>query len=62
MQQGDQVRIGTGGISVFTIAGVDEDAYTALIESSVDAPDKYPFPRSWPILCRLSDDAITAGY
>ncbi len=44
MQQGDQVRIGTGGVSVFTIVSVDEDVRTAVIESSVDAPGKYPFP------------------
>ncbi|WP_176741970.1 hypothetical protein [Rhodococcus sp. 1139] len=44
MKQGDQVRIGTGGVSVFTIVSVDEDAHSAIIESSVDAPGKYPFP------------------
>ncbi|WP_181447647.1 MULTISPECIES: hypothetical protein [unclassified Rhodococcus (in: high G+C Gram-positive bacteria)] len=44
MQQGDHVRIGTGGVSVFTIVSVDDDAHTAIIESSVDAPGKYPFP------------------
>lgn len=44
MQRGDQVRIGTAGVSVFTIVSVDEDARTAVIESSMDAPGKYPFP------------------
>lgn len=43
MQQGDQVRIGTEGVSVFTIVSVDEDAHSA-IESTADAPGKYPFP------------------
>lgn len=44
MQQGDHVRIGTEGVSVFTIVSVDEDAHTAIIESTADAPGKYPFP------------------
>ena len=44
MQQGDQVRIGTGGVSVFTLVSVDEDADPAIIESTADAPGKYPFP------------------
>ena len=44
MQQGDQVRIGTEGVSVFTIVSVDEDAHTAIIESTADAPGKCPFP------------------
>lgn len=44
MQKGDHVRIGTGGVSVFTIVSVDEDAHTAIIESTANAPDKYPFP------------------
>ena len=43
MQQSDEVRIGTEGVSVFTIVSVDEDAHSAIIESSVDAPGKYPF-------------------
>ena len=50
MQQGDQVRIGTEGVSVFTIVSVDEDAHSAIIESSVDAPGKYPFPAKLYIL------------
>ena len=37
MQQGDQVRIGTEGVSVFTIVSVDEDAHSAIIESTVDS-------------------------
>ena len=44
MQQGDQVRSGTGGVSVFMIVSVDEDAQSAIIESAADAPGKYPFP------------------
>lgn len=44
MQQGDQVRIGAEGVSVFTIVSVDEDAHSAIIESTADAPGKYPFP------------------
>lgn len=44
MQQGDQVKIGTEGVSVFTIVSVDEDTHTAIIESTADAPGKYPFP------------------
>ncbi|BCF86288.1 hypothetical protein RQCS_58330 (plasmid) [Rhodococcus qingshengii] len=44
MQPGDQVRIGTEGVSVFTIVSVDEDAHTAIILSTADAPGKYPFP------------------
>jgi hypothetical protein len=44
VQQGGHVRIGTGGVSVFTIVSVDEDAHSALIESTADAPGKYPFP------------------
>ena len=44
MQQGDQVRIGAGGVSVFTIVSVDGDARTAVLESTADAPGKYPFP------------------
>ena len=42
MQQGDQVRIGTGGVSVFTIVSVDEDAHSAIIESAADAPGEVP--------------------
>lgn len=38
------MRIGTGGVSVFTIVSVDEDARTVVIESTADAPSKYPFP------------------
>ncbi|MFF1555781.1 hypothetical protein ACFVX3_32695 [Rhodococcus erythropolis] len=44
MQQGDHVRIGAEGASVFTIVSVDEDARSAIIESTADAPGKYPFP------------------
>lgn len=43
MQQGDQVRIGAEGVSVFTIVSIDEDAHSAIIESAADAPGKYPF-------------------
>ncbi|WP_370334024.1 hypothetical protein [Rhodococcus qingshengii] len=38
------MRIGTEGVSVFTIVSVDEAAHTAIIESTADAPGKYPFP------------------
>jgi len=38
------MRIVTGGVSVFTIVSVDEDAHSAIIESTADAPGKYPFP------------------
>ena len=44
MQKGDHVRIGADGVSVFTIVSVDEDAHSAIIESTADAPGKYPFP------------------
>ncbi|MCS4257831.1 hypothetical protein M2405_006158 [Rhodococcus erythropolis] len=44
MQQGDQVRIGTGSVSAFTIVSVDENAHSAIIEPIADAPGKYPFP------------------
>lgn len=44
MQQGDQVRIGTAGVSVFTIVSVGEGAHFAIIESTADAPGRYPFP------------------
>lgn len=44
MQKGDQVRIGTAGVSVFTILSIDEDAHSAIIESTAEAPGKYPFP------------------
>jgi len=44
VQKGDQVRIGTEGVSVFTIVSVDEDAHSAIIESTTNAPGKYPFP------------------
>ncbi|KLN71629.1 MULTISPECIES: hypothetical protein [Rhodococcus] len=44
MQQGAQVRIGAEGVSPFTIVSVDEDTHTAIIESTADAPGKYPFP------------------
>jgi len=44
VEQGDQVRIGTEGVSVFTIVSVDEDAHSAIIESTAEAPGKYPFP------------------
>ncbi|MFF1946975.1 hypothetical protein ACFVWF_33090 [Rhodococcus qingshengii] len=44
MQEGDQVRIGTEGVSVFTIVSIDEEARTAIVESTSDAPGKCPFP------------------
>ncbi len=42
MQPGQQVRLGAGGVSVFTVVSV-EDCGTAIIEATVDAPGKYPF-------------------
>jgi len=44
MQEGDQVRIGAEGVSVFTIVSIDEEIHTAFVESTVDAPGKCPFP------------------
>ncbi|MHD0307400.1 hypothetical protein [Rhodococcus erythropolis] len=38
------MRAGTEGVSAFTIVSVDEDAHSAIIESTADAPGKYPFP------------------
>ena len=43
MQPGQQVRLGAGRVSVFNIVSVDEDAGTAIIEATADAPGKYPF-------------------
>lgn len=43
MKQGDLVKVHEKGRSVFTIVTVDEDEGTAVIESVVDAPGKYPF-------------------
>lgn len=39
-----KARIGTEGVSVFTIVRVDEDAQSAIIESAADSPGKYTFP------------------
>lgn len=36
-QQGGRVRIGAGGVSVFTIVSVDEDARTTINRIPVDA-------------------------
>ncbi|MFI7166332.1 hypothetical protein ACIBM3_28110 [Rhodococcus erythropolis] len=43
MHQGDQVRIGTESVSVFTIVSVDEDAHSAIIESTVDNRASNPY-------------------
>ncbi|WP_404316433.1 hypothetical protein [Prescottella equi] len=44
MKQGDLVRLTEKGRSVFTVVAIDEGEGTAVIESAVDAPGKYPFP------------------
>ncbi|WP_347870892.1 hypothetical protein [Rhodococcus sp. (in: high G+C Gram-positive bacteria)] len=56
VKPGDQVRIGAGGVSVFTIISIDEDTQTAIIESTADAPGKYPFPTKTVNLMPASQD------
>ncbi|TDP27841.1 hypothetical protein [Nocardia ignorata] len=41
MEVGDLVRIGTNGVSQFTILEIDDT--TAGIEPTLDAPGAYPF-------------------
>lgn len=53
MNIGDLVRGHEKGRSVFTIVAIDEDEGTAVIESSVDAPGKYPFPAPLAGLVRV---------
>ncbi|WP_209448995.1 hypothetical protein [Rhodococcus qingshengii] len=55
MRQGDQVRIGARGVSVFTIVSVDEDAHSAIIESTVDALAGTLSRDAGPSLCLLLD-------
>ncbi len=59
MQQGDHVRIGTEGVSVFTIVSVDEDAHSQSSNPPRTHRASIRSRRSWPTLCRLPDD--TAG-
>lgn len=54
MKPGDQVRIGADGVSVFTIISLDEGTQTAVVESTADAPGKYPFPMKTTTLVPLS--------
>lgn len=44
MQVGQQVRIGTGGVSVFEIVSVDADAGAAIVRAVADTPGSYPWP------------------
>ncbi|WP_039973280.1 hypothetical protein [Rhodococcus qingshengii] len=57
MKRGDQVKIGTGGVSVFTIISIDEDTQTAIIESTADARGKCPFPTKLANLVPASEDS-----
>lgn len=57
MKPGDQARIGAEGVSVFTVISIDEDTETAIIESTADAPGKYPFPTKLANLVPASEDA-----
>ncbi|ALU73678.1 hypothetical protein H351_32610 (plasmid) [Rhodococcus erythropolis R138] len=60
MKPGDQVRSGVAGVSVFTILtilSIDEDTQTAIIESTADAPGKYPFPMKTTTLVPVSQDS-----
>ena len=54
MQPGQQVRLGAGGVSVFTVVSVDEDDGTAIIEATADIPGKYPWS------ARLADLVLAA--
>ncbi|MEE2061559.1 hypothetical protein [Rhodococcus artemisiae] len=44
MKPGDLVKVHKDGFSVFTVLRIDEEDGTALVESAVDAPGKYPWP------------------
>lgn len=44
MKIGDKVRMRPAGASVFEVVSIDEAEQTAVIESVVDAPGRYPFP------------------
>lgn len=43
MKPGDIVKIGAGGVSRFVVVSVDDESGSAVIESAVDAPGRYPF-------------------
>lgn len=42
MQPGQQVRLGAGGVSVFTVVSIEGDG-TAIVEATAHMPGKYPF-------------------
>ncbi|WP_274534934.1 hypothetical protein [Rhodococcus erythropolis] len=42
---------------MFTIISIDEDTQTAIIESTADAPRKYPFPMKMVNLAPAAQDA-----
>lgn len=50
---GDQVRIGTSGVSVFTVVEIEGDR--AVVESVDDAPGRYPWT------ARVADLVPTEG-
>ncbi|GAA1651883.1 hypothetical protein [Nocardia ninae] len=41
VNEGDRVRIGTSGVSVFTVVDIEDDR--AVVESVEDAPGRYPW-------------------
>ncbi|MCQ4152592.1 MULTISPECIES: hypothetical protein [Rhodococcus] len=48
---------------MFTVISIDEDTQTAIIESTADAPGKYPFPMKTTTLVSLPGfHCLTAQY
>ncbi|NKR28875.1 hypothetical protein GS966_28590 [Rhodococcus hoagii] len=43
MQQGEKVRIGRAGVSIFKVVETDGEGHV-VIEPAIDAPGSYPFP------------------